>query len=73
MTSIEFQAKVENGTIIVPEEYRQQFANGDMVKVTVCKHPEKKISEIGILAKLMRNPISVPGIRSITRDQMHER
>lgn len=37
MTPVEFQATVENGAIIVPEEYRQQLANGEPVKVIVLK------------------------------------
>lgn len=37
MTPVEFQATVENGTIAVPEAYRQQLANGAIVKVIVLK------------------------------------
>ncbi|WNZ23153.1 hypothetical protein HJG54_09995 [Leptolyngbya sp. NK1-12] len=46
MTPVEFQAKVENGAIIVPEEYRQQLANGETVKVIVLKqHTEINIDQ----------------------------
>lgn len=34
---VEFQAKVENGTIAVPEEYRQQLGDGASVRVIVLK------------------------------------
>ena len=37
MMPVEFQAKVENGTIAVPEEYRQQLGDGDSVRVIVLK------------------------------------
>jgi hypothetical protein len=37
MTSVEFQATVENGAIIVPEAYRQQLADGATVKVIVLQ------------------------------------
>lgn len=40
MTPVEFQAKVENGAIIVPEEYRQQLVNGETVKVIVLKQEQ---------------------------------
>lgn len=40
MTPVEFQAKIENGAIIVPEEYRQQLANGETVKIIVLKQEQ---------------------------------
>jgi hypothetical protein len=70
---VEFQARVENGVIVVPEEYKQDLSEGSSVKVTVVKQPKKRISETEILAELMRNPILVPGVRSITREEMHDR
>ncbi len=73
MATVEFQAKVENGVIVVPEEYKQDLSEGSRVKVTVIKQPKKHISEDGILAELMRHPLSVPGVQSISREEMHER
>jgi hypothetical protein len=45
MTPVEFQAKVENGAIAVPEEYRQQLGDGDSVKVIVLKPQTQPWSE----------------------------
>jgi len=73
MVPIEFQATIENGVIVVPDEYKQDLSEGSSVKVTVMKQPKKRISETELLAELMRHPISVPGVRSITREEMHER
>lgn len=73
MQTVEFQARVENGIIIIPDEYKQELTNGEVVKVVVSKQSTKKISETGILAELAQNPVRVAGIRSITRDEMHER
>ncbi|KAM3090716.1 hypothetical protein ACKFKF_34380 [Phormidesmis sp. 146-12] len=73
MATVEFQARVENGVIVVPEEYKQDLSEGSTIKVTVTKQPKKRISEDGILAELMRHPISVPGVRSLTREEMHDR
>jgi hypothetical protein len=73
MQAVEFQTRVENGVITIPDEYKQELTDGAVVKVTVAKQPTKKISETGILAELARNPVRVAGIRSITRDEMHER
>ncbi|PSB17346.1 hypothetical protein C7B65_18890 [Phormidesmis priestleyi ULC007] len=72
MITVEFQAKVKNGVIVIPEEYKQELATANTVKVTVLKQPKQQILETDILAELMRNPISVPEVRSITRDEMHD-
>lgn len=73
MIPIEFQAKVENGVIVVPDEYKQVVANYDTVTILIGKQPKKRISQAGIIDALSRNPVVVPGIRSITRDEMHDR
>lgn len=73
MVPVEFQARVENGIIVVPDEYKQVIANYDTVTVIVGKQSKKRISQTGIIAALIRKPVSVPGIRSITRDEMHDR
>lgn len=73
MATVEFQGKVENGVIIVPEEYKQNLSEGSSVRVIVTQPPKKQISETGILAELMRHPIAAPGVRSMTREAMHDR
>lgn len=73
MVPVEFQARVENGIIVVPDEYKQVIANHDTVTVVVSNQPKKRISQTGLIAALTRNPVAVPGIRSITREEMHDR
>jgi len=73
MVPVEFQTRVENGVIVVPEEYKQDLSEGSNVKVTLVEQSRKHISETKILAELMRNPIPVPGVRSMTREEMHDR
>ncbi len=72
MITVEVQAKVKNGIIVISEEYKQELATANTVKVSVVKQLKQSITETDILAELMRNPISVPGVRSITRDEMHD-
>lgn len=72
MITVEVQAKVKNGIIVISEEYKQELATANTVKVSVVKQLKQSITETDILAGLMRNPISVPGVRSITRDEMHD-
>ncbi|MBR8832899.1 MAG: hypothetical protein DSM106950_02355 [Stigonema ocellatum SAG 48.90 = DSM 106950] len=73
MSTVEFQAKVENGIIIVPEEYKQELAEVSTVKIVVLKQLKKQTMQFDIMDELAQKPVSVPGIRSITREEMHER
>jgi hypothetical protein len=73
MIAVELQARVENGSILIPEEYKQVIADCNTVTVQVTQPSKKKISETGILAQLAINPVPVTGIRTITRDEMHDR
>lgn len=72
MDAVEFQARIENGAIMVPKEYKQELTDGDAVKVIVVKRP-KRISQTGILAELARNPVQIKGLRSLSRDELYER
>ncbi len=69
--SVEFKAKIKQGIIEIPEEYKQELTEENEVTVIVLKHP-KRISQTGMIAELTQNPISVPGIRKLTRDEIHQ-
>ncbi|NJP10384.1 MAG: hypothetical protein HC866_13655 [Leptolyngbyaceae cyanobacterium RU_5_1] len=73
MNAVEFQAKIENGVITVPEEYKQELVDGEIVTVTVSKRSRKQTLKRDIIDELTENPVTIPGIRSMTREQMHER
>ncbi len=73
MSTLEFQAKVENGIIVVPEKYKQELAEASTVKIVVLKQPKKQTMQFDIMDELAQKPVLVPGIRSITREEMHER
>jgi hypothetical protein len=71
MVNVKFQAKVENGVIVVPEEYQQELAEASTVKIIVLKQPKKQTIQFDIIEELAQNPVSVPGIRSIPHEEMH--
>ncbi len=73
MSILEFQATVEEGNIIIPEEYKQELTSVIAVKIVLLKQPQKQTKQFDIMDELSQNPVSVPGIRSITREEMHER
>ncbi|MBD2448192.1 hypothetical protein H6G76_13660 [Nostoc sp. FACHB-152] len=72
MSTVEFQAKVENGVIVIPEEYQQELVEVSTVKIVVFKQSQKQDVQFDIMNELAQKPVSVPGIRSITREEMHE-
>lgn len=71
MATVEFQAKVEKGVIVVPDEYKQELAEVNTVKVTVLKQPKKQYSRPDIFDELAANPIKVD--RFFTRGEIHDR
>ncbi len=75
MSTIQFKANIKDGVIEIPEEYRQELIEEDVVTVTIytVRKPKKKISEIGFIAELTKNPIQVKDFKFLTREEAHER
>ena len=71
MIPVEFQATVENGVIVVPDESKQSLADANTVKITVVKQAQRQASRPGIMDELAQNPVKVD--RFLTRDEMHDR
>jgi hypothetical protein len=71
MTTIEFQAKVENGIIVIPEEYKQDLVEVSTVKITVSKLSQESVKHPDIIDQLTENPIPVDSF--LTKDEAHER
>jgi hypothetical protein len=73
MEDIEFQAKVENGVIVIPDEHKSDLAEVEQVKITLRKPIKPPFFKDQFILQLLKNPVPVPGIRQITREEMHER
>lgn len=73
MSIVEFQAVVDKGNIIIPEEYKQELTSVIAVKIVLLKQPQEQAKQFDIMDELAQNPVSVAGIRSMTREEMHER
>ena len=71
MTTVEFQAKVENGEIVIPDEYKQEIVGANTVKITVVKQSTKQTSRPDFIDELAKNPVKVD--RFLTRDESHDR
>jgi hypothetical protein len=56
--AVEFQARIQNGLIEIPNEYKQELAEGDDIKVIVLV--KKKLSpKRDIIDELTENPVQV--------------
>ena len=73
MLTFEFQAQVENGTIIVPDEHQAELAAVDRVMIMIALKTKKKFTQNEFIQELITNPAIVPGIRQTNRQQMHDR
>ncbi|MBG1268072.1 hypothetical protein [Nostoc sp. WHI] len=70
LNAIEFQAKIQNGLIQIPDEYKQELGEGDDIKVIVLvnkKSPKKR----DIIDELTENPIQVDSI--FNREEIYNR
>ena len=69
MYAIEFQTKVINGVIEVPEEYRHQLAGA--VRVIILS--ETPTSDENIIADLLAHPRKVADFSPLKRDEIYGR
>jgi hypothetical protein len=69
MIAVEFQARVKDGTIEVPEQYRDHV-HGD-VRVIILRAERQKKSKI--IERLLQQPLEDASFRPLTRDEVYER
>jgi hypothetical protein len=68
MEAVEFQTKVKNGTIEIPDIYQPALAEGVQVKVIVLKQPRKAL--IQDFKDLLKETQSLPQAQSITEAEI---
>jgi len=69
MRTVEFEAKVKNGTIEIPEIYRDRVK--ERVHVILQVDEPKRDKEF--IDELLERPVKVPGFKPLSRDASHER
>lgn len=70
LNAVEFQAKIQNGLIQIPDEYKQEFGEGDDIKVIVLVK-KKSFSKKDIIDELTENPVQVNGV--LSREEIYSR
>ena len=69
MYAVEFQAKIKDGSIEIPEEYRHRFKE----RMRVILFVEEESTMVDLIAQLLQHPIQVAGFKPFTRDELYER
>jgi hypothetical protein len=67
MVAIAFQARIKDGMIEVPAEYRDQLT--DSVQVIILTH--ERTTHSGIIARLLEQPIHDPTFVPLKRDDIY--
>lgn len=70
MYAAEFDAKIKNGQIHVPEQFVEQFRS-DVRVILLAKEPKK--SQSNLIKQLLINPINVSGFHPLKRDEIYAR
>jgi hypothetical protein len=71
MTILEFTAKVNQGNILIPDEYLEVLEKVETVQIRVTEKPET--AKVGIIAELIQHPLDSDDGIPLTREETHER
>jgi hypothetical protein len=69
----EFEAEVQDGQILIPDEYKLAMAATSIVTVSGSNQLPSPATKPNILYRLMESPVAAPGWRTMTREEIHER
>ena len=69
MYAVEFQAKIKNGTIEIPEVYRSRLKE----RVRVILLAEEESTTVYLIDQLLQHPLAVAGFKPFARDEIYER
>lgn len=64
--TIQFTTKVNQGTIVIPQEYTEEIQ--DNLEIEVIIKPKKT----RLMDKLAQNPLKAEGWRELSRDDIHD-
>ncbi len=69
MYAVEFQAKIKNGVIEIPSQYRDKLKK--VVKVIVLVESEEKAGNL--IDQLLETPLRVTAFKPLARDEVYAR
>ena len=69
MYAIEFNTKVKDGSITIPEEYKDKVQGN----VRVILLTEQSTEESDLIEQLLTNPLNIEGFKPLRREEIYER
>lgn len=75
MVTAEFEAKIEDGKIDIPDEYRRAFAKQDNIKVILIQHSDHMPANEGddFIQQLLDQPLAVADPVPAHREDLYDR
>jgi hypothetical protein len=67
MYAIEFQAKIKDGHIEIPEIYRARLKE----QVRVILLAEETSSPVDMVGQLLQHPLKIPDFKPLTREEIY--
>jgi len=67
MYAVEFQAKIENGVIRIPPQYRQQLK--EVVTVIILADAHEKSDNL--IDRLLESPLKATGFQPLSREEIY--
>lgn len=68
INSIEFTTKINQGMILIPQEYNEKFTEELEVEVII-----KPVKKRRLMDKLAENPVKIDNWKQLTRENINER
>ncbi len=71
MYAVEFQAKVIDGKIVVPEQYKNSI-NGKVKVILLSQEILSQAQPVNLIEKLLSNPIKLQSFEPLLREEIYE-
>ena len=71
MYAVEFQAKVIDGKIVVPDQYKNSI-NGKVKVILLSQEVLNKTHPTNLIENLLNNPIKLQNFAPLRRDEIYE-
>ena len=75
MFTAEFEAKIENGKIAIPDEYKRAFEEHESIKVVLVGHDEPTPADDSedFIQQLLDHPLAIVDLVPTHRDDLYDR
>jgi bifunctional DNA-binding transcriptional regulator/antitoxin component of YhaV-PrlF toxin-antitoxin module len=70
MYAVEFKATIKDGTITIPEKFRENINKN--VKVILLSE-EREETSYSIIEDLLKSPLNIPNFKPYTREEIYDR